>query len=76
MSFDLKNRPKAKYPTNSITEKWARGFEKKMRIKYAEFCETRIHDIKADAIATFIEDEIFGQEPSEILGVSPERGKA
>jgi len=57
-------------------KKWFEDFEEKMRIKYAELCETRIHDMKADAVASFIEDEIFGQEPSEILGVSPERGKA
>jgi len=31
MKFNLKNRPKAKYPHNSTTEKWFRGFEKELR---------------------------------------------
>ena len=70
----LKNRPKEKDKTYGTVwyaaqcMKWFEGFEKKMRKLYTEYCETRIHDMKADAIATFIEEEIFGQEPAEIFG--------
>jgi hypothetical protein len=31
LKYNLKNRPKAKYPHNSITEKWFRGFEAELR---------------------------------------------
>ena len=55
--------------TQKEVEEWFEAFEKKMRGLYSKYCETRIHDIKADVIATFIEEKIFGQEPEEILGV-------
>jgi len=50
---------------NIFKRLWA--WLRRLREKLGKLCETRIEDMKADAVAFFIE-EIFGQEPEEIFG--------
>ena len=68
--FTLKNRPKAKYPANSITEKWFQSFEKKHRTfldsrKLNDWIEENEPDFKnlhpLVILQTFIEKEILGK---------------